>query len=308
MKKTRLGLRAFFPCVPIVLLAALSAASSTEPIESPRAVDRTVGVGTVLEIAIPPDERPYTPRDRGLRRVNRPLPNPERFFSKDRTDPAFRSVEYIYLRFDELPDYGRRWVLRGEGILLTDYAMDYTYIAAVNPQGREFLNTVSGITDVGPIPLEDKVEAKLLQGRTHTAAIGPSGQVLVDVVFHRTVTLSEAHELLEAHGGTVLSDTGFMGLSQLSGALSQGAIETFAGADLVANVFMKRPGVIKLNQESAAWSNTEPLWSAPYSLSGAGLNIGLWDVGAIHGHPGGGWTSVAAHRWVSDWQVHDEAR
>ena len=56
--------------------------------------------------------------------------------------------------------------------------------------------------------------------------------------------------MLEAHGGTLLSDNGFMELSMLSAAMSQGAIEAFAGADVVANVFMKRPGITQLNHDT----------------------------------------------------------
>jgi hypothetical protein len=285
MRTTNAQFRTSVFCASIVFLGAFSGAISSDRGEERRQTDITEGVGTVLEIAVPQEHRPYMPRDRGLRRINRPIPNLEQFQSKDRSDPAFRNVEYVYLRFEELPDYGRRWVLRGEGLLLTDYVKDNTYIAAVNPDGRRFLQTATGITEMGPMPLEDKIEAALLEGRTHDKAIGPSGLMLLDVRFHPTVSLDEAREVVETSGGTVLNEGGFTGLSMLHVAISAGAIESFAGADIVARVSMKPPEIRQLNLEAARWSNTDVMWEAPYNLSGAGLSIAFFDDGAIHPHP-----------------------
>jgi hypothetical protein len=281
----------------VILLVVSSTPTSSGPTDSteddeftpvaPQTSDAQSSAMATDEIENAADARKrrlQKPIQRGLRRAHRPVKHPELLLPDDRVMQDFRTAPHEYLRFDEIPDLQARRSLRDQGVLLTSYEGDNTYVAAVNARGRRFLESARGVTEAGAIPIERKVERRLLEGRIHPWARDESGGVLVNVRFHENVSIDDARRTLEAHGGTGLDDTGYAWFFMLRASVGQESIPDLARADAVRDVSMRTPDPITMNAKAAELSATDVLWEPPYDLDGAGYKVGVWDDGAIHGH------------------------
>jgi hypothetical protein len=224
------------------------------------------------------------PIQRGMRRSHRPVKNAEALFVEEEALRDFRTAPHEYLRFDEIPDFQARRSLRDQGILLTGYAGNNTYVAAVNARGRLYLDSAHGIAEAGAIPIGRKVDPALLAGRIYPWARDEAGRVLIDVRFHENVALGDARRTLELHGGIDLDDSDYPWYFVLRASLEEGSLRDLAGADPVRNLSMRAPKPISCNQKAAEVSTTDVLWEPPYNLNGAGYSVGVWDEGAIYGH------------------------
>jgi hypothetical protein len=297
MKKTAKWSWTFSGLGLVFLLLVSSSPSSSDPTDPAeefeftpvtlRTVDVQSSAGAIDGIEEATDaqlRRHDKPIQRGLRRSHRPVKHVEPLLVDERIMRDFRAAPHGYLQFDEIPDFQARRSLRDQGVLLTSYAGNNTYVAAVNARGRQFLDSARGITEAGVIPIEKKVERNLLEGKIYPWARDEAGRVLIDVRFHKNVSLDDARGILELYGGVALDDSGYPWFFVLSATMDAASIPEFAGADPVRNVSMKAPNPISHNANAAGVSNVDVLWQPPYNLSGAGYAVGVWDVGAIHAH------------------------
>jgi hypothetical protein len=248
----------------------------------------------------------HKPIQRGLRRSHRPVKHVELLLVDERIMRDFRTAPHQYLRFDEIPDFQARRALRDQGVLLTSYAGNNTYVAAVNARGRQYLDSAHGITEAGVIPIEEKVETNLLEGKIDSWARDETGRALVDVLFHKNVSIDDARDILELHGGVVLDDSGYPWYFVLRAAIDERSIPGFARADPVRNVSMQAPEPIPHNANAAGVSNVDLLWQPPYNLSGAGYAVGVWDYGAIYAHAEFG-SRITYEDWTEPLEPEDYA-
>ncbi|HJX29270.1 MAG TPA: S8 family serine peptidase, partial [Thermoanaerobaculia bacterium] len=82
-------------------------------------------------------------------------------------------------------------------------------------------------------------------------------------------------------GGTLLSrdDTA----STLQAELSRAAVRTLAASDAVQWISPEPPRV-PLNNRGRANTRTDQVQAAPYNLTGAGVQVGVWDSGPVYRH------------------------
>jgi hypothetical protein len=108
------------------------------------------------------------------------------------------------------------------------------------------------------------------------------------VTFHDDVSFEEARGILQAAGAALqdplTTDLDFLNAVEI--VVPDGAVERLLRADEVIRLSGPRLKILPDNAAAATLSAVPPLYSTPYDLSGAGVQVSLWDCGhAQADHP-----------------------
>ena len=207
---------------------------------------------------------------------------------------------HVIVRFAGPIDAERRATLAGHGLVLLDPLGDSTWFAAIDRRtDAAGAAGVPGFVAVERIVAGRKLHPDLARGIVHpwaavdapdkgdklddAAAEAAEPSVAVYVVFHADVTLeSEGRSTIAAHGGTVRSL-----LRSIRGAvvhLPTNAVHPLAAADAVMWVEPPLPPWRELNDGNRARVGAEVAQQEPYGLSGAGVDVLVYDAGTMFPH------------------------
>ena len=165
--------------------------------------------------------------------------------------------------------------LAGEGVFVRHALSGGRYLARVadGVQVRD-----ARIATVEPLTAEKKIHASAYQevasGRTWAE---------LHVFFHRDIALEDAERAIVAAGGALVQPlaTRFSPMRHLTAKFPPAALEAIASDDRVLSVAApRRWKVASDNAKSAAAAHVTELYSAPYGLSGAGVTVSLFELGA----------------------------
>ncbi len=205
------------------------------------------------------------------------------------------------------PDPEQRRALEQEGVSLLRPLGGGAWFARVNnPRKLAPKAAGMGLAGAAEIRTEWKLHPRLARGeipdslrmrmpakpgpgqKGQGAAAAPAGEVeytVVYVAFHPDVPEQpEAFALVQRHGGKLVSWVRTIHTGVVWVPISE--ITALAGEDAVQWIEPALPPLQPLNDSSRSVSQVDLVQAAPYGLSGAGINVMIYDGGAIiPGHP-----------------------
>ncbi|RPJ44273.1 MAG: hypothetical protein EHM19_07055, partial [Candidatus Latescibacterota bacterium] len=201
----------------------------------------------------------------------------------------------VLLQFREKPDEKR---LERLGVGLLQYVPRGTWIARVSESAA--WDSLSPLLRwVGPIP----AYAKIAESIAEEAMTKGAGAMAVRVRFHDDVDPFEAAAILNEAGGTPLR--GHTIFRVFDAVIPAPATEALAARDEVLWIGAPLPPPVDANDGIRTNANIDSAQGAPFSLTGSGARIGVWDGGRIDTHTDfSGRLTVVDASAVSDHATH----
>jgi len=166
------------------------------------------------------------------------------------------------------------------------------------------LLAASGAAGSQPADPESKIQPsarrELARGRATSA---------IDVYFNDGVSFAEARDAILASGGALANvlEIDFGVMRHISARVASPSLTALAADERVRMIAGPRPFRLKTdNAISAAVSHVTELQAAPYGLTGAGVNVSLFELAAGQAsHPEfGGRLTVFTTGGATSWQTH----
>lgn len=215
-----------------------------------------------------------------------------------------RDAVHVLLQFDSLPDGARKSQLAALGVQLVGYVPEQTYFAAV-PAGVDPAQlSAAGVTWLGAVYPFDKLPARLAGGQVGSWARAEEGRVALRVRFFADVAAEAAEAVLGRVG--VRAPRRLAGTGHYEVDVSLEALAALADEDTVRWIEEAPPPAMPLLDGARVNAHVNGLEEAPYELDGAGVTVGVWDVGLAdptHVGFGGRVTVTEPDSWV-DIQDH----
>lgn len=191
---------------------------------------------------------------------------------------------HVIVQFDRLPDAAQRERLADRGIRLLDYLPERAYFASfsgpVSPEEWPAL----GITWLGRIYPEDRLSPRLREGVIGSWARRPDGSARLRVKLFTDVALEDGLVLLQTLGAQVISASSHR--NQVTIDLLPTQLDALAELDAVRWVEEIAPPSEPMLDGVRASIQADSVQAPPYDLTGAGVVVGIWDVGQVDAtHP-----------------------
>lgn len=189
---------------------------------------------------------------------------------------------HVLIQFDHIPAAEEREALERAGVKLLAYVPHKTWFASIPATFSLSDKALTSARWLGSILPQDKLPVGLWEGQVGSWAVNADGSVNLDILFFADVPLEEARQLVAAHGGRVEEE--LPEFHRLRVRAPRKAIAALASEDGVQWVVEAPPPKIPLNDGSRARTNVDDVQAAPYSLSGNGVDLGMWDNGRVDNH------------------------
>ncbi len=192
-------------------------------------------------------------------------------FSRGRADS--------YVQFERALSASERSAYKLEGVIFEQAMRGHTYRASLTRSSLAKLRRDPLFRGLAPVLSVDRLSRGLYQDRVHAAARHSDGSIDAKVRFHGQVTLEHAREVLERWGVRFDSKQSFLLNHRLLVNVTHGQALALAEEDSVYRLCEVSRKAADDNIVAAALSNIDDVQAAPYSLSGNGAVIGLWEGG-----------------------------
>ncbi len=187
------------------------------------------------------------------------------------------------LQFSELPTQERHAELQAAGITLHDYLPNLAYVASIDATLTAQDLAQLGVRAWFPLKPDDRLSADLRSGDIGPWATPTTGKVDVIIMRYPDFPEAEAMSAVSALGGTVLGTAAPFG--QLTARMSVNVVRTLAEHSWVLWIETIPPPSVVHNDGSRQSINVDAVQALPYNLTGAGVRVAVFDVGAIDAHP-----------------------
>lgn len=197
-------------------------------------------------------------------------------------EPAERVRFLLQLR--ELVDARARRGIESElGVRLLQYVDGQAYLASMPADSLEQLAS-DAVRWAGPLRAEEKVSAELAAGEIGKWALLDDGRAVLTFQLHENTSQEDARALIAEHDGEPLS---FLPSSNTyTAAFDPAAVPALAAEGDVLTLDVAAPRLEDQNDGAQTAAGVAPLRTAPYNLSGAGVNVLVYDSGRIDpNHP-----------------------
>jgi hypothetical protein len=191
---------------------------------------------------------------------------------------------HFLLQLRELVDARARKGIEGDlGVRLLQYVDGQAYLASMPADQLEQL-TSDHVRWAGPLRAEDKTSSELAAGEIGRWAQLDDGRVVLTFQLHEDTDPADARVLIDEHDGEPLS---FLPASDTyTAAFAPSAVAGLAAEGDVLTLDVAAPRLEDQNDGAQAAAGVAPLRTAPYGLSGAGVNVLVYDSGRIDpNHP-----------------------
>ncbi len=197
---------------------------------------------------------------------------------------AGQEGRHVVVQFGGPIDGAQRKQLAGAGLRLLRYLPDDAYFAVLSDHGIDAaaIGATPGIRAIEPVRREWKLDPRILAGDPPAWAVvskgdaGLPGDVAVYALFHPDVPLARAVEVAQAFGANVRDR-----LESINGLvleLPRAAVEPLADDDAVQWIEWPLPRMSPVNDSNRAITQANVVQAAPYGLSGAGVNVLVYDA------------------------------
>jgi uncharacterized repeat protein (TIGR01451 family) len=185
---------------------------------------------------------------------------------------------HVILQFDQIPGESQRRALAAAGVTLLDYLPDRAFFASVPAGWGQADCQAAGVRWLGAVYTEDKLAPRLNAGDVGPWALHPEGTADLRVKLFADVPLAAARAALESVGATVQdqSASGWLTIN-----LPTTRIRDVAQLDGVRWIEEVPPPACALVDNVRTNTQAELTQEPPYGLSGAGVTVGVWDIGLV---------------------------
>ena len=217
----------------------------------------------------------------------------------------FEGKHYVTIQFYSLPVESQKKELRAAGIELIDYIPNMAYTVAINKGLAASKLPALNVRSIFKFTLKQKTVPALLAGNFPTYAVKAPGFVDVNVITYEKLSPQKIQAAFAALKITVLEDA--PAFRRFTVRLPQSKVKQLVALAFVQWVeFIDPPNQLE-NLPGRTLHRVNILNDGIRNLKGDGINIGIWDGGAISPHldfsPADRLTQVEASA-VSDHSTH----
>lgn len=213
-----------------------------------------------------------------------PQPN---FLALSSTDSIFvqsrfADANYLVIQFNEIPSVAVKKQLEGVGVQLIDYLTGYAYTAKLSanlkwiPFKQFDIRSVFSLTDL------QKTIPDLFYGKVPAHAQVQPGFADLTVISYEQLTLTQIEQEVKSLGGKVLQELPLFRSFVIRVPVDK-LKETVRLSFLQWAEFIDEPNRLE-NLPGRTLHRVNVIGDGPRNLKGDGINIGIWDGGAIGPH------------------------
>lgn len=183
------------------------------------------------------------------------------------------------LQFNELPDEAERAALERAGVHLLEYIPNNTWIARL-PADVNQVQSLAGVRWIGRLLPGDKLHPRLAERLGPKVTPLPAKlEIEVEAV---EGSFDAARARIEALGGRVIEAEPTLGYLRVE--LPRSGIQSLAASDAVLWIAPAPPAKVPHNDQARINTRANLVQAPLYSLSGSGIDLGIWDGGSVFGH------------------------
>ncbi|MFH1739690.1 MAG: S8 family serine peptidase [bacterium] len=201
---------------------------------------------------------------------------------------------HALVQFKEPQSPKDREEIKETGIRFIYYVPQNAYIIAGPVKALDALQKNESVVGVIPIPDRAKIDASIRQelgiesgepGAT-VRAREPKALETVKILFHPETSFKEVQRVLLAHNAVLAAtQTGFDFRQTVNSiTIPSQQLESLAGEEITYLITKIDPPPIPMNLNAQDTSNVDeihPRGETGYNLTGAGVTVGIWDVGPV---------------------------
>jgi len=203
------------------------------------------------------------------------------------TDSVFRNAQYgpfwyAVLQFNDIPSESLRLQLTQSGITLLDYFPNYAYAAKINTgfDTRTFASL--SVRSVFVFQDLQKTIPDLFYAKVPAHALIEPGKADVTIITYETMTRSAIEPLLSSMGAQLIrEDAPFRSFVVRVPATQLKSLVRLSVVQWAE--FIDEPNKEE-NLPGRSLHRVSPISDGPRNLKGEGINVGIWDGGAIGQH------------------------
>ncbi|MGC9395128.1 MAG: S8 family serine peptidase [Anaerolineae bacterium] len=189
---------------------------------------------------------------------------------------------HVLVQFDFVPREAAKDALAAEGIELLAYVPDYAWIASVPTNRVADVVDRPGVTWIGQLQVNDKLDPAIVADQWGTYNLTPDGVAAVYVAFHADVSLDAGHTVVAGYGGKITGEV--IGINMLMVEMPRENIQALASEDIVQWIEPAAPALAGANDGIRPQIGVDVLQASPYNLDGTGIDALVYDSGQAGDH------------------------
>jgi hypothetical protein len=196
------------------------------------------------------------------------------------TNSSFDGKHYVTIQFNSIPTQSVKDQLRSAGIQLIDYIPNFSYTAIVSDAFNTAQFASYGVRSVFYLDVRQKMQSDLFNAIYPPHAVNQFGFVDVEIITYEKIGAEKIAPALQQIGASILSNTPVFKTYKLR--LPQSTVNMLAAMPFVQWVEPISPPNVLENLPGRSLHRANVLNDGVRNLKGDGINVGVWDGGAIN--------------------------
>jgi predicted outer membrane repeat protein len=189
---------------------------------------------------------------------------------------------HVLLQLDFIPRDLAKAEYAKNGVQLLAYVPDYAWIASIPAADPAAVLNLPGVAWAGPLTVNDKLDPAIVNNTWGSWNLAPDGTAAVYIVTHLDEDVTVTRALVEKYGGIITGEV--IGAKMLMAEMPQQNISALAAEDVVQWIEPAEPPLGPTNDGIRQQIGVDIVNSAPYSLTGANLDVLVYDSGQAGDH------------------------
>ncbi|HSD82988.1 MAG TPA: S8 family serine peptidase, partial [Anaerolineae bacterium] len=189
---------------------------------------------------------------------------------------------HVLLQLDFIPREAAKAEYEKHGVKLLTYVPDYAWIASVPGSDPAAVLNLPGVTWIGPLTVNDKLDPAIVKAAWGSWSLTPDGTVAVYVATHPDEDLATTRALVEKYGGKITGEVIGIQLSMVE--MPQQNLRALAAEEAVQWIEPAAPPWGPTNDGIRQQIGVNTLQAAPYSLNGTNIDVLVYDSGQVGDH------------------------
>ena len=187
--------------------------------------------------------------------------------------------DYAIIQFHQLPGKEARRQLAALGIQILEYLPENSFFVRLPKSVNADRLRSAGVIWLGAVYPKDKLPPRMQLSGIGPWALRPDGSAALRVKYFQESDFVQVAEAIEACGGRILSVN--TKLREVAISLPAQKLDQLVACDGVRWVEEATPPKAPFNDGARESVRADVVQMAPYGLSGAGVALGIWDVGTV---------------------------